>query len=131
MYLNRFDEMVFCKCIFFCYLLFFNNDYINFVFIFQYFFCIFDQFVKLVYFWFEVVKKVKVVCEIMIKKIQKVEEEEKVEECVIEKEKVCKVKCDVELNVLDVKGQKKYFEKECERELKKGIKKMIICVQGG
>ncbi|KAK4650183.1 hypothetical protein QC762_705070 [Podospora pseudocomata] len=118
------DETVPRKRIFLRYSLPSNNDYTNLVPIFQYFLRISDQLAKSAHFRPEVVKKVKAVREAMIKKIQKAEEEEKAEERAIEKEKARKAKRDAELNALDAKGQKKYLEKERERELKKGTKKM-------
>lgn len=121
---NRLDETVPRKRIFLRYSLPSNNDYTNLVPIFQYFLRISDQLAKSAHFRPEVVKKVKAVREAMIKKIQKAEEEEKAEERAIEKEKARKAKRDAELNALDAKGQKKYLEKERERELKKGTKKM-------
>ncbi|KAK0736970.1 hypothetical protein B0T21DRAFT_330691 [Apiosordaria backusii] len=118
------DETVPRKRIFLRYSLPSNNDYNNLLPIFHYFLRISDQLAKSAHFRPEVVKKVKAVRETTIKKIQKAEEEEKAEERAIEKEKARKAKRDAELNALDAKGQKKYLEKERERELKKGTKKM-------
>lgn len=42
----------------------------------------------------------------------------------MEREKAKKLKRDLELKALDAKGQKKYLEKEKDREMKKSQKRM-------
>jgi hypothetical protein len=42
----------------------------------------------------------------------------------LEREKAKKLKRDLELKALDAKGQKKYLEKEKEKEMRKNQKKM-------
>lgn len=72
----------------------------------------------------EVMRKVKATREDMIKKLQKADEEEKAEERALEREKSKKMKRELELKGLDAKAQKKYLDKEREREQKKMNKKM-------
>lgn len=50
--------------------------------------------------------------------------EEKSEERNVEREKAKKAKRDQELSQLDAKGQKKYLEREREKEMRKQQKKM-------
>lgn len=69
-------------------------------------------------------RKVKAAREDMIRKIQKVDDDAKLEERAVEREKSKKQKRDMELKGLDAKAQKKYLEKEREKELRKSQKKM-------
>lgn len=69
-------------------------------------------------------RKVRTTREDAIKRLQKVDEDEKAEERALEREKAKKLKRELELKGLDAKAQKKYLEKEKERELKKSQKKM-------
>lgn len=71
----------------------------------------------------EVNRKIRVVRDEQIKAIKKEAEEEKAEEMRLEKEKLKKAKRDSELNALDAKAQKKYLEKEREKELRKMTKR--------
>jgi Protein of unknown function (DUF1682) len=74
----------------------------------------------------EVMRKVRNVREETIAQIKKIDETEKAEERALERDKAKKAKRDAELNALDAKGQKKYLEKERERELRKGMKARAV-----
>lgn len=91
--------------------------------IFQYFMRISDALVKSAHFRPEVTRKLKLIREDNIKQIKKADEDEKAEERAAEREKIRKAKREQELNALDAKAQKKYLEKEREKELRKSMKK--------
>lgn len=91
--------------------------------IFQYFLRISDALVQSAHFRPEVTRKLKNTREDNIKQIKKADEEEKAEERAAEREKAKKAKRDQDLNALDAKAQKKYLEKEREKELRKSMKK--------
>lgn len=92
--------------------------------IFQYFIRVTDILVQFAHFRPEVLRKVRITREDMIRKLQKADEDEKAEERNLEREKAKKLKRDLELKALDAKGQKKYLEKEKEKEMRKNQKKM-------
>lgn len=94
--------------------------------LFAYFLRLPDALVQLAHFRPEVLKRVRATREAMISQIKKVAEEEKNEERQIEKERLKKAKRDAELKGLDAKAQKKYLEKEKDRELRKSQKKMTM-----
>ena len=71
----------------------------------------------------EVLRKVKAARDAAVKQIQKADDESKAEERAQEREKAKRAKRDQELNALDAKAQKKYLEKEREKEMKRGMKK--------
>ncbi|KAJ4304331.1 hypothetical protein N0V88_001944 [Collariella sp. IMI 366227] len=100
-----------------------NNDYTGLLPIFKYFLRLTDQLTKVAHFRPEVLRKVKASRDNTIKQIQKADEESKAEERAQEREKLKKAKRDQELNALDAKAQKKYLEKEREREVKRSMKK--------
>ncbi len=100
-----------------------SGDYSKVLPIFEYFIRVTDLLVQGAHFRAEVLRKVRTTREDMIRKLQKAVEEEKAEERNIELEKAKKLKRDLELKALDAKGQKKYLEKEKEREMKKAQKK--------
>lgn len=68
-------------------------------------------------------RKVRTTRDDAIRKLQRADEEEKAEEIKLEREKQKKIKRDAELKGLDAKAQKKYLEKEQNREMKKMQKK--------
>jgi hypothetical protein len=74
----------------------------------------------------EVLRKVKNVRDETIKQIQKLSEDEKAEERAAEREKTKKAKRDAELNALDAKAQKKYLDKEKEKQMRKAQKKQTV-----
>ncbi|EGS20644.1 uncharacterized protein CTHT_0024800 [Thermochaetoides thermophila DSM 1495] len=103
-----------------------NDDYTSLLPIFEYFLRMPDHLVQVAHFRPEVLRKVKVVRDEEIRKIQKAEEESKAEERAQEREKAKKAKRDQELSQLDAKAQKKYLEREREKELKRSMKKATI-----
>ncbi|RKF63760.1 UPF0674 endoplasmic reticulum membrane protein [Erysiphe neolycopersici] len=93
--------------------------------IFEYFLRLTDSLVQIAHFRPEVSRKVKGTREDAIRKILKSQEEQKVEERNLEREKAKRLKRDLELKALDSKAQKKYLEKEKEKEMRKSQKKHI------
>ncbi|KAJ1335397.1 PAT complex subunit CCDC47 [Microdochium nivale] len=74
----------------------------------------------------EVMRKIKSVRDENVRQIQKVLDEEKAEERALERDKTKKAKRDAELAGLDAKAQKKYLDKEREKELRKANKKQTM-----
>lgn len=103
-----------------------SSDYTSTLPIFSYFLRIVDQLASQAHFRPEVLRKVRNTREEFIRKLQKAEEEEKIEERTVEREKAKKAKRDRELQGLDSKAQKKYLEKEKEREMKRNQKRQIL-----
>lgn len=85
-----------------------------------------DRLVQAAHFRPEVMKKVRATREAMVAQIKKADQEERNEERISEKEKTRKAKRDAELKGLDAKAQKRYLEKEKEKELRKSQKKMTM-----
>ncbi len=100
-----------------------NNDYTNLVPIFKHVLRLPDRLVQGARFRPEVLRKVKAARDAAVKQIQKADDESKAEERAQEREKAKRAKRDQELNALDAKAQKKYLEKEREKEMKRGMKK--------
>ena len=69
-------------------------------------------------------ERIRQIKERAIKRLQKVDDEEKAEERALEREKAKKLKRDMELKGLTAAEQKKYLEKEKKQEMKKSQKKM-------
>jgi len=101
-----------------------SGDYSKVLPLFQYFVRLTDLLVQGAHFRPEVLRKVRTTRDDTIRKLQKADEEEKAEERNVEREKAKKLKRGLELKNLDAKGQKKYLEKEKEREMRKSQKKM-------
>jgi hypothetical protein len=101
-----------------------SGDFTNTLPIFEYFIRLTDTLVQGAHFRPEVLRKVRTTREDTVRKLQKADEEEKAEERNLEREKAKKQKRDLELSALDAKGQKKYLEKEKEKEMRKNQKKM-------
>jgi hypothetical protein len=100
-----------------------SGDYSKVLPLFQYFIRLADTLVAGAHFRPEVMRKLKITREDMIKKLQKADEDEKAEERALEREKAKKIKRDNDLKGLDAKAQKKYLEKEKEKEMRKSQKK--------
>lgn len=100
-----------------------NNDYTPLLPLFSYAIQFPDVLVQGAHFRPEVLRKVRNVREEAIAQIKKQDETEKAEERALEREKAKKEKRDRELSALDAKAQKKYLEKEREKELRKTQKK--------
>lgn len=120
---NRLDETAPKKRIYLSLKVPSSGDYSNILPLFQYFIRLADTLAQSGHFRPEVMRKVKATREDMIRKIQKVDEDAKLEERALEREKSKKLKRDLELKGLDAKAQKKYLEKEKERDFKKSQKK--------
>ncbi|KAI0200724.1 hypothetical protein F4808DRAFT_149990 [Astrocystis sublimbata] len=120
------DEAVPRKRIFIRYHLPSSNDYESLLPLFSYFVRLPDQLASVAHFRTEVLRKVKSVREENIKQIQKLAEVEKAEERALDRDKVRKAKRDAELNALDAKAQKRYLEKEKEKEMRKAAKKQTM-----
>ncbi|GAB0133971.1 hypothetical protein EsDP_00002359 [Epichloe bromicola] len=103
-----------------------GDNYGDLVPLFQYFLRLPDFLVQNARFRPEVLKKVRATREAMIAQIKKTAEEEKSEDRLWEKEKAKKAKRDADLKGLDAKAQKKYLEKEKEKELRRSQKKMTM-----
>ncbi|KAM0299607.1 hypothetical protein HYE67_007536 [Fusarium culmorum] len=82
-----------------------------------------DVLVKVGHFRPEVTKKVRTIREHAISEIKKTAESQRQEELLLEKEKARKAKRDAELKGLDAKAQKRYLEKEREKEMRKNQKR--------
>lgn len=94
--------------------------------LFSYFLRLPDALVQSAHFRPNVLNKVRATREMMVKEIKKVADEEKAEERLLEKEKARKAKRDAELAGLDAKAQKKYLDREREREMRKSQKKQTM-----
>jgi hypothetical protein len=121
--LLRLDETTPRKRIFIKYRLPSDNNYEPLVPIFKYFMRMSDHLVQAAHIRAEVLRKVKTTRDDIIKQIKKASESEKAEERTLEREKAKKAKRDQELSALDAKAQKKYLEKEREKEMRKGMKR--------
>lgn len=100
-----------------------SDDYTNVLPLFQHFIRLTDTLVTGAHFRGEVMRKLRITRDDMIKKLQKAAEDEKAEERALEREKAKRVKRDNDLKGLDAKAQKKYLEKEKEKEMRKSQKR--------
>lgn len=100
-----------------------NNNYESLVPLFTYFLRMPDTLVQSAKFRPEVLRKLKAGREEVVKQILKLSEGEKAEERAAERERTRKLKREAELSGLDAKAQKKYLEKERDKELRKSQKK--------
>lgn len=123
---TRLEETAPRKRVFLKYRLPSNNNYDQFVPLFEHFLRIPDALVKDAHFRPEVLKRVRATREATISQIKKTIEDEKNEERQVEKEKAKKAKRDADLKGLDAKAQKKYLEKEKDKEMRKSQKKMTM-----
>ena len=121
----RIDETIPKKRIYLSMKLPSSGDYTSALPLFQYFIRLADTLVAGAHFRPEVMRKVRITREDMIKKLQKADEYEKSEERALDREKAKKAKRDAELKGLDAKAQKKYLEKEKEKEMRKSQKKQV------
>ncbi|KAI2609145.1 DUF1682-domain-containing protein [Hypoxylon sp. NC1633] len=103
-----------------------SNNYDDLAPLLSYFVRIPDQLASSAHFRPEVLRKIKAVRDENIKQIQKAAEDEKAEERQVERDRAKKAKRDAELNALDAKAQKKFLEKERERELRKSSRKQTV-----
>lgn len=117
------EETVPRKRIFLKYRLPSGGNYESLLPIFSYFMRLPDHLAKVAHFRPEVLKKVRVTREAMVTEIKKLAEDERSEERLAEREKAKKAKRDADLKGLDAKAQKKYLEKEREKEMRKSQKR--------
>lgn len=122
--ISSIDETTPRKRLFIKYRLPGDNNYEPLLPIFSYFLRMPDHLVQVAHFRAEVLRKVKSVRDETVRQIQKASEDEKNEERALEREKLRKAKRDAELNALDAKAQKKYLEKEREKQMRKSNKKI-------
>lgn len=101
-----------------------ESSYAKIIPLFEYFVRLPDMLVQTAHFRPEVMRKIRATRDEMIKRLQKVDDEEKAEERAVEKEKAKKLKRELELKGLSATEQKKYLEKEKNKEMKKSQKKM-------
>ncbi|KAL2693936.1 hypothetical protein Neosp_000504 [[Neocosmospora] mangrovei] len=94
--------------------------------LFSYFLQLPDVLVKVAHFRPEVTKKVRNTRENAIAEIKKLAEDQRQEERSLEKEKARKAKRDADLKGLDAKAQKKYLDKEREKEMRKSQKRQTM-----
>ncbi|KAL2156211.1 hypothetical protein VTH82DRAFT_956 [Thermothelomyces myriococcoides] len=103
-----------------------NDDYSNLVPLFRYFLRLTDKLVQVGHFRPEVLRKVKAARDATAKQIEKADKESRAEELAAERERAKKAKRDQELKALDAKAQKKYLEREREREMRRTMKKQTV-----
>lgn len=118
------DEATPRKRLFLRYRLPSDNSYGSLLPLMSYFLRLPDALVHSAQFRPEVTKKLRATREAAVAQIRKAAEEERSEERAAEKEKARKAKRDADLKGLDAKAQKKYLEKEKEKEHRRGQKKM-------
>ncbi|KAI1456742.1 DUF1682-domain-containing protein [Annulohypoxylon moriforme] len=123
---TKMDETIPRKRLYLRYRLPSSNNYDDLAPLLSYFVRISDHLASSAHFRPEVIRKVKAVRDENIKQIQKAAEEEKAEERQAERDRAKKAKRDAELNALDAKAQKKYLEREKEKELRKSSKKQTV-----
>ncbi|KAI0880817.1 DUF1682-domain-containing protein [Annulohypoxylon maeteangense] len=123
---TKMDETIPRKRLYLRYRLPSSNNYDDLAPLLSYFVRISDHLASSAHFRPEVIRKVRAVRDENIKQIQKAAEEEKAEERQAERDRAKKAKRDAELNALDAKAQKKYLEREKEKELRKSSKKQTV-----
>lgn len=100
-----------------------DKEYDDILPLFSYFLRLPDVLVKQAHFRPEVLRKVRAIREDAIAQIKKLDDEIKAEERNAERERAKKVKRDEQLKAMDAKTQKKFLDKEREKEFKKSQKK--------
>jgi hypothetical protein len=120
---SRLNETTPRKRIFLRYSLPSDDKYEDLLPLFAYFMRIPDVLVRQAHFRPEVSRKIRAVREEAIAQIRKVDEEAKSEERAAEREKAKKAKRDEQLKAMDAKTQKKFLDREREKEMKKSQKK--------
>lgn len=123
-YCSRLDETVPKKRIYLSMKVPSSGSYSSVLPIFDYFVRLPDTLTQVAHYRPEVMRKVRTTREDAIKRLQRVDEEEKAEERAAEREKTKKLKRDLELKGLSAVEQKKYLEKEKKQELKKNQKRL-------
>ncbi|KEZ44815.1 hypothetical protein SAPIO_CDS2929 [Scedosporium apiospermum] len=103
-----------------------DREYDDILPLFSYFLRLPDLLVKQAHFRPEVLRKIRVIREEAIAQIKKADEELKAEERNTERERAKKAKRDEQLKGMDAKTQKKFLEKEREKEFKRSQKKGTV-----
>lgn len=103
-----------------------NSNYDSILPIFSHFLQLPDFLVKVAHFRPEVTKRIRNTRENAIAELRKADDEQRQEERLAEKEKARKAKRDADLKNLDAKAQKKYLDKEREKELRRSSKKQTV-----
>jgi hypothetical protein len=92
--------------------------------LYSYFLRLTDQLVAQAHFRPEVLRKIRATRDEEIRRLKKFDDEEKAEERKLETDKKKKAERDAKLKVLSADEQRKFLEKEREREQRKNTKKM-------
>lgn len=122
---NRLDDTVSRKRVSLSFALPSNNDYSHILPLFNYFLRIPDQLVSVAHFRPEALRRVKQTREDEIRKIRKTEEEEKAEERKVEADKAKKLERERKLKNLGADEQRKFLEKEREKDLRRSQRKRV------
>jgi hypothetical protein len=103
-----------------------SSDYTSTLPIFQYFLRLPDQLASSAHFRPEALRRIKQTRDEQIAKIRKVDEEEKAEERKIAADKLKREQRDAKLGRLSAEEQRKYLEKERERDSRKKMKRSTV-----
>ena len=103
-----------------------SNDYKDTIPLFEYFIRMQDQLVSTVHFRPEAMRKVRQTRDEEIKKIKKVDDDEKAEERRVKGDKEKKEKRDATLKGMNADEQRKYLEKEREKDARRSQKKRTV-----
>ncbi|EOD49416.1 putative duf1682 domain-containing protein [Neofusicoccum parvum UCRNP2] len=103
-----------------------DNDYSHILPLFQYFLRLPDQLVSVAHFRPEAMRRVKQTREEEIRKLKKTQEEERAEERKLEQDKAKKAERERKLKNLNANEQKKYLEKEREKDLRRSQRKKVM-----
>lgn len=103
-----------------------SGNYDNMVPLLEYFMRIPDLLAEKAHFRPEVLRKLRTPRDAKINQIKKADEEERADDRLAEKERLKKAKRDADLKGLDAKAQKKYLEKEQQKEQRRSQKKMTM-----
>ena len=102
------------------------NDYTSTLPIFTYFLRMSDQLVSVAHFRPEALRRIKQARDDRIAKLRKADDEEKAEERKLAADKLKREQRDAKLGRLSADEQRKFLEKERERNAKKGMKKSTV-----
>jgi hypothetical protein len=103
-----------------------SSDYTSTLPIFQYFLRLPDHLAQSAHFRPEALRRIKQTRDEQIAKIRKVDEEEKAEERKIAADKLKREQRDAKLGRLSAEEQRKYLEKERERDSRKKMKRSTV-----
>jgi hypothetical protein len=103
-----------------------SSDYTSTLPLFQYFLRLTDHLATSAHFRPEALRRIKQTRDEQIAKIRKVDEEEKAEERKIQADKLKREQRDAKLGRLSAEEQRKYLEKERERDGRKKMKRSTV-----